>query len=194
MAGESPLLGGEDLGEGGRQNKIPAPRLRKIKATRFSKRDRLTARMKLAVESSISHWLMCLVLPTILAPVLVGCVSGNRSDFSNESDLPRLKRGDIIAVQEMPSPDGRYVCTVFGEIFYDTTGYDRHVYLRRAGEPRGYPGNVYVALVGDGVEVSWTSPTNLLVKVSYESFWVQHILPATTNIAEVTVSFSKLTR
>jgi hypothetical protein len=101
------------------------------------------------------------------------------------------KRGKIIDVQDFPSPDGRYICTVFGEIFYDTTGYPRHIYLRRADEKRSYPGNVYVVPVGDGVEVSWTSPTNLSLKLRFET---RHEVPAATNVAGVTVTFSEATR
>src|SRR5438128_4369204 len=79
------------------------------------------------------------------------------------------KRGNIIDVKDIPSPDGRYICTVFGEISHDTTGYPRHIYLRRAGEERGYPGNVYIVPVGDEMAVSWTSPTNLFVRLRFES-------------------------
>jgi hypothetical protein len=102
-----------------------------------------------------------------------------------------IKRGKIVAVRDMPSPDGRYVCTVFGEIFHDTTGYPQHIYLRRAGEERGYPGNVYVVPVGDDVTVSWTSPTNLSVKLCFET---RHEVPTVTNVAGVTVTFSEATR
>jgi hypothetical protein len=136
---------------------------------------------------SWSHWrgvgdpkrsaLMRIALPTILVLVLVGCSTS--------------KRGDIIDVRDIPSPDGRYVFTVFGEIFYDTTGYPRHIYLRRAGEERGYPGNVYIVHVGDDVTVSWTSPTNLSVSLSFET---RHAIPAATNVAGVSVSFSEMTR
>lgn len=119
---------------------------------------------------------MRLVFQTILALALVGCAGS--------------KRGDIIDVRDIPSPNGRYVCTVFGEIFYDTTGYPRHVYLRRAGEQRGYPGNVYVAPVGDDIAVSWTSPTNLSVQLKFES---RRAVPASTNVAGVAITFSEMT-
>src|SRR5579872_2299056 len=118
---------------------------------------------------------MRLVITTVFALALCGC-SHNR-------------RGDIIDVRDFPSPDGRYVCTVFGEIFYNTTGYPRHIYLRSAGQKRGYPGNVYVVPVGDDVVVSWTSPTNLSIGLSFET---RRALPAVTNIAEVTVTFSEM--
>jgi hypothetical protein len=169
-------------------------RPRKIKATTFSKRARLEPTMKFAAESWIGHWLMRIVFPAILAFALAGCVGSKPSNDDDVSDLPRRKQGDIVAVQDMVSPDCRYVCTVFGEIFYDTTGYRRHIYLRHAGEQRGFPGNVCVVEVGDDVEVSWASPTNLSVRLSYESPWFRQALPATTNIAGVTVVFSKLTR
>lgn len=99
-------------------------------------------------------------------------------------------KGDIIDVREAPSPDGRYICTVFGEkLYYETTGYPRHIDIRRAEEKRGYPGNVYLVHLGDGVSVSWTSPTNLLVRLSLES---PHSFPASTNVAGVEVTFSEL--
>src|SRR5207248_1430254 len=120
---------------------------------------------------------MRLVLSMIVALGVVGCSTS--------------KRGDIIDVRDTPSPDGRYVCTVFGEIFYDTTGYPRHIYLRRAGEPRGYPGNVYIVPVGDDVTVSWTSPTNLSVRLSFET---RRAVPAASNVAGVSVAFSEMTR
>jgi hypothetical protein len=114
-------------------------------------------------------------LSMILMLAMAGCVNS--------------QRGDIIDVKVMPSPDGRYVCTIFGEIFYNTTGYPRHIYLRRIGEPRGYPGNVFVVPVGTEVAVSWTSPTNLSVQLGFET---KHPLPAATNVAGVTVVFSEL--
>jgi hypothetical protein len=101
------------------------------------------------------------------------------------------KRGNILDVHDLPSPDGRYVCTVFGEIFYDTTGYPRHVELHRAGEKRSYPGNVCIVSVGSSVEVAWTSPTNLAVRLQFET---RGIIPARTNIMGVTVTFSELPR
>jgi len=101
------------------------------------------------------------------------------------------KRGNILDVHDLPSPDGRFVCTVFGEIFYDTTGYPRHVELHRAGEKRGHTGNVCIVSVGSSVEVAWTSPTNLDVRLRYES---RGVIPARTNIMGVTVTFSELPR
>ena len=99
-------------------------------------------------------------------------------------------RGDIIDVREIPSPDGHYICTVFGETFYNTTGYARHIYLRRAGERLGYPGNVYIVPVGDDVTVSWASPTNLSVQLKLET---RRAVPASTNVAGVAVIFSETT-
>ena len=116
---------------------------------------------------------------TILALALVSCSTSNS------------RRGDIIDVRDTPSPDGRYVCTVFGETFYNTTGYDRHIYLRRAGEQRGYPGNVYIVGPGDDLKVSWTSPTNLLVRLHFET---RRAIPASTNVAGVLVDFSEMAR
>jgi len=99
------------------------------------------------------------------------------------------QRGDIIDEREFPSSDGRYVCTVFGETFYNTTGYSRHIYLRRTGEQRGYPGNVYIVPVGDGLTVSWASPTNLSVQLKFET---RRAVPVSTNVAGVQVTFCEM--
>ena len=120
---------------------------------------------------------MRLVITTIFALALLGC--------------SHIRRGDIVDVRDFPSPDGRYICTVFGEMFHDTTGYPRHIDIRRAGEKRGYPGNVYVVPVGDDVTVSWTSPTSLLVALSFET---RRAVPAVTNVAGVTVTFLERAR
>jgi len=150
--------------------------------------------MKLAAKSCIGDWLMQIMFSAMLAFGFTGCVGTKQPDDADAKVFLRPAQGDIIAVQDMVSPDGRYVCTVFGEIFYDTTGYRRHIYLRHTGEQRGFPGNVYVVEVGDDVEVSWSSPTNLSVRLSYESPSFRQALPANTNIAGVTVEFSKLIR
>ena len=160
----------------------------------FGKAVGSTITMKFAAKSCNAHWPMRAVLPAIVAFALAGCVGSKQSEDGGLSIWQRPKQGDIVAVQDMVSPDGRYVCTVFGETFYDTTGYRRHIYLRHAGEQRGFPGNVYIVEVGDDVEVFWSSPTNLSVRLSYELPWLQRTLPANTNIAGVTVVFSKLTR
>ncbi len=128
------------------------------------------------------------MLPAVLAIALAGCVGSKQFD---ESGVPKPKQGDIVDVRDFASPDGRFICTVFGETFYDTTGYRRHIDLRRAGEQRGFPGNVHIVEVGDDVVVSWSSPTNLSVKLSYETPRFQQKLPANTNIAGVAVTFSK---
>lgn len=153
--------------------------------------------MKFKAEPCIGRHLMRFTLPAILAFALFGCVGNRRSDSSEENSTPKTKQGDIIAGENIPSPDGRYVCTVFGETFYNTTGYRRHIYLRHAGEPRGFPGNVHIVEAGDDVEVAWTSPTNLSVKLSYESPQFRRdlpTLPTTTNLVGVTITFSQLTR
>lgn len=116
-----------------------------------------------------------LVLWIFCALVVVGCTG--------------TKRGDIIDVKDLSSPDGRYVCTVSGEIFYDTTGYTRHIYLRRSGERRGYQANVYIVPVGDDVAVSWTSPTNLSVQLKFET---RRVVPASTNVAGVQITFAEI--
>jgi hypothetical protein len=166
----------------------------KILADNAAEGGRLKARMRFTTEPCIGHQILRLMPPTILGLTLFGCVGNRQSDNSDETYTPRPKQGVIIAVQDIPSPDGRYVCTLFGETFCDTTGYRRHIYLHRAGEPRGFPGNVHIVEAGDDVEVSWTSPTNLSVRLSFESPKFRQSLPATTNVAGVTVSFLKLTK
>jgi hypothetical protein len=101
------------------------------------------------------------------------------------------KRGDIVGVRDFPSPDGKYVCTVFGEIFHDTTGYPQHVDLHLAGEKWAYPGNVLIVPVGDDVVVSWSSPTNLSIALSFET---RHGLLANTNLNGVAITFSEVSR
>lgn len=80
---------------------------------------------------------------------------------------------------------------MFGEIFYDTTGYPRHIDLHRAGEKWSQPGNIYVVQVGDDTAVSWSSPTNLSIALSFET---RRDLPANTNLAGVAITFSEIVR
>ena len=103
----------------------------------------------------------------------------------------RKQNGEIVEVRDFPSPDRKYICTVFGESFHDTTGWPRHIDLHPANELHGYPGNVYVVPVGDDVKVSWTSPTNLSVRLSFET---RRKVPSATNVAGVTVIFSEMVR
>jgi len=63
--------------------------------------------------------------------------------------------------------------------------------LCHVGEKLGYPGNVYVVPVGDDVVVSWKSPTNLLVRLKFET---RRAIPASTNVAGVAVTFSETTK
>ena len=133
-------------------------------------------------------------MKTLLFIVLGMCVvlAGCSTTTDDPVDVyVRPTRGDIIDVHDFPSPDGRLVCTVFGEIFYDTTGYPRHVDLHRAGEKHGYPGNVCIVSVGSSVETVWTSPTNLSVKLQFET---RGVVPPCTNIVGVTVTFSEQPR
>jgi hypothetical protein len=93
--------------------------------------------------------------------------------------------GDIVDVQKYPSPDGRYVVTVFQKIFYNTTLYDRHVHLSGKGEELQYPGNVHVLPDGEGVTVSWTSTTNVSLILRFET----PRIPSPTNVSGITVTF-----
>src|SRR5687767_7329541 len=64
-----------------------------------------------------------LVLPIIIGVLLTGC--------TGEPDC------DVMSEKNTPSPDGRYVATVFEVTCHDTTGYTPHAHLRRAGQKRG---------------------------------------------------------
>ena len=120
---------------------------------------------------------MRLIILAIFALALAGCSTA--------------RRGDIVAVTNIPSPDKRYVCTVFGESFHDTTGYIRHIDLHRASEERGYPGNVCILPVGTDVAASWTSPANLSVRLRFET---PREVPTATNVDGVTITFSNMAR
>jgi hypothetical protein len=103
----------------------------------------------------------------------------------------RLTRGKIVDVRNFPSPDGKYICTMFGEMFYDTTGYPRYIDLHRAEEKWSYPGNVYIVPVGDDAAISWSSPTNLSIALSFET---RRNLPPNANLGEVAITFSEVLR
>jgi hypothetical protein len=92
--------------------------------------------------------------------------------------------------KDTPSPDGRYVATVFEISCYNTTGNTPHVHLRRAGQKRGKIGNVLIGGPADSFAVAWTSPQSLLVE--YWSDPQYRLSPATTNIDGVTITFKKL--
>jgi hypothetical protein len=127
-----------------------------------------------------------LVIPAVflLSFLVVSCESpqndGRESRYYSECD--------IINVRDHVSPDGQRVATVYGNICYNTTGYDKYVDLHRAGRKMRHPGNVTAVGPGDVVSVAWTSPTELIVSYCYESLRPG---PATTNIDGVTIRFKE---
>ena len=112
---------------------------------------------------------MRLVLPIALYLLLAGC-----------------SECDIINVRDYAAPGGQHVATVYGYNCYNTTGYAKHVDLRRAGTKMRHPGNVTVVGPGDAVSVAWLSPTQLVVSYCYET---SRPGPATTNIDGVAITF-----
>ena len=100
---------------------------------------------------------------------------------------------DVMTEKDTPSPDGRYIATVFEVFCYDTTGYTPHANLRRAGQKRGEPGNLLVGGPTDLFRATWTATNSLLIEFQADATYV-HPPPASTNVDGVTVTFKRLTR
>jgi hypothetical protein len=113
------------------------------------------------------------LIPLICSLLLAAC---SRSDYA------------IVSEKDFPSPDGRFVASVVEDTHFDTTGYDKHVSLRTAGQRRPHPGNVGWFGPGDEAKVTWVSPTNLLVRYAYE---VQRDGPRFTNLLGVAVTYKQ---
>jgi hypothetical protein len=94
----------------------------------------------------------------------------------------------IVSERDFLSPDGRFVASIVEETHFNTTGYDKHIGLRKAGERRPYPGNVWRFGPGDHVAVAWTSPTSVVVQYAYE---VQRDGPSSTNLLGIVVTFGR---
>ena len=114
--------------------------------------------------------------PIILCLCLLGC---SRSDW------------DLVSQQDIPSPDGAYIATVFEMCSYNTTGYWPQISLRRPGQKIGAYGNVLSGGAGDSIEARWVSPKDLVVEYHTDSAW-QSYPPNTTNINGVSITFRKL--
>src|SRR5687768_16712864 len=118
-----------------------------------------------------------LVLPVIVSLLLGGCFGEPGCKVMSETDTP--------------SPDGRYIATVFEVTCHDTTGYTPHAYLRRAGQKRGDRGNLLVGSPTDTFRATWTATDRLLVEYRADGDYI-HPPPSSTNINGVTVTFKRL--
>jgi hypothetical protein len=118
-------------------------------------------------------------LTLVVGLVLISC--------SREPDC------DVMSEKEVPSPDGRYIASVFEVTCHNTTGYTPHAHLRRAGQKRGDQGNLLIGAPTDTFKATWTATNALLIKYQTDSRYI-HPPPTTTNIEEVTVSFKQLPR
>jgi hypothetical protein len=106
-----------------------------------------------------------------LAGVVVGC-SG--PDYA------------VVSEQDFPSPDGSLVANIVEETYFNTTGYEKQLSLRRCGEKRPRIGNVRAYGPGDTVSAEWSSPTGLVVHYTYET---PRPGPLATNIYGVSITF-----
>jgi hypothetical protein len=113
----------------------------------------------------------------IIGLLLIGC--------SREPDC------DVASEKETPSPDGRYVATVFDVTCYNTTGDTPHAHLRRAGQKRSNHGNLLVGAPTDSFKATWTSTNALLIEYRSSVAYID-TPPATTNFDGVTATFRRL--
>lgn len=95
-----------------------------------------------------------------------------------------------MSIKEMPSPDRRFVATVFEVFCYDTTGYTPHADLRRAGQKRGKRGNLLVGAPTDEFRATWTGTNALLIEFRSGGAYI-HPPPMSTNVDGVIVTFKK---
>lgn len=122
------------------------------------------------------HLRMRMGLSVFLCALLVGC---------SESQW------DMVSKQDIPSPDGRHVATLFEMCSYNTTGDWPHISLRRRGQKFDHTGNVLAGGPGDRFTARWISAHHLAVEYQTASVW-QSYPPSVTNIGEVTITFKKL--
>lgn len=101
------------------------------------------------------------------------------------------ERWEMVSRQDVPSPDGRHIATVFEMCSFDTTGDWEELSLRRPGQKLGKFGNLLQGSPADLFTVRWTSPTNLLVEYYTGNLWASYP-PPTTNMDGVTVVFVRL--
>ena len=110
--------------------------------------------------------------PILLSLFLFGC---------SESDW------DMVSKQDVPSPDGRHIATVFEMCSYNTTGYWPQLSLRRPGQKLGSTGNVLSCGPGGVITAHWVSAHDLAVEFRIGEEWHP---PSATNIDGVTVTFT----
>jgi hypothetical protein len=106
------------------------------------------------------------IYPLILILFLSGC-----DTCSNE------------IVQEIASPDGKYIATAFIRNCGATTSNSPQVYLRFKDEKIGATGNVFIGNHSDKIKIKWISndhlmiysdcEVNLLVSI-YRGFTIEH--------------------
>ena len=98
---------------------------------------------------------------------------------------------DMVSSRDIPSPDGRWIATVFEMCSYNTTGDWPQVSLRRPGQKLGKNGNVLAGGPGDGIRAAWTSASNLVVTYCTDSTWPSYP-PERTNRFGVGVEFKRI--
>jgi hypothetical protein len=108
----------------------------------------------------------------LLSLFLIGC---SNSDW------------DMVSKQDIPSPDGRHVATVFEMCPYNTTGYWPQLSLRRPTQKIGNTGNVLSCGPGGVLTAQWVSAHDLAVKFRIGEDWHP---PSPTNIDGVTITFT----
>jgi hypothetical protein len=96
---------------------------------------------------------------------------------------------EMVSRQDIPSPDGLHVATVFEMTGHNTTGYEPQVSLRRPNGKLGGRGNVLAGGPGDVFKVQWLSASNLLVAYHVEGSWTSY--PSNTDVDGVAVIFKK---
>lgn len=108
----------------------------------------------------------------LLSLCLIGCSESN---------------WDMVSKQDIPSPDGRQVATVFEMCSYDTTGYWPQLSLRRPHQRLGDHGNVLSCGPGGVLTARWLSAHDLAVVFRIGEEWDP---PSTTNVDGVTITFT----
>jgi hypothetical protein len=116
---------------------------------------------------------MRIVMSILYALLMAGC---SEPDYA------------IVSERDFLSPDGRVVASLVEDTHFNTTGYDKHIGLRKIGERRPYPGNVWRFGPGDHVAIAWTSPTSVVVHYASE---VQTDGPPSTNLLGIAVTFER---
>jgi hypothetical protein len=96
---------------------------------------------------------------------------------------------DVVSRQDIPSPDGRHVATVFEMCSYNTTGYWPQLSLHRPGEKLTENGNVLSCGPTGLIKAQWLSSRELAVEYHYYEEWTP---PNATNIDGVTITFKKV--